>query len=454
MRFRSFLLLVASVAAGVALHACSGASHTSGFEDLDGSNGDGASTSGFLPKPDANGGPTGCKGIACNIVDCGGGTKTTLTGTVFAPTPAQFGKPDPIYNAILYVPNGELQPFPQAVSCDKCGTITSGEPIVTALSGADGKFTLENVPAGDNVPIVMQVGRWRRLVKIPHVEACKDNPLTAEQTRLPRNKAEGDIPLMAVATSPYDPTECILRKIGIDAEEFTVPTKPGRVHIYKGGGATLTGDSPPAASTLWASAQNLERYDIVAFPCQTDSGMKPDVAGRANVLAYADKGGRAFVTDLSKDLIQQGPAPWQATGTFGGSYTDPALIDTTFPKGIALAEWLQAIGATPTKGQISLQNVVTSLSAVTAPAQRWVYGGNTQTYSFNTPVGAAAEAQCGRVVYSGFHIANPTGGGAAFPGECSATPLSPQEKALEFLLFDLAACIQKDDTKPVPPPVK
>ncbi len=449
MRIRSFFVLfVATSAAGSSLYACAGSSNHSGFDDLDGSNVDGASTSGFLPKPD--GAPTGCKGIACNVVDCGSGTKTTLSGTVYAPTPAQFGKADPIYNAILYVPNGELKPFPETVSCDKCGTITSGEPIVTALSGADGKFTLENVPAGDNVPIVIQVGRWRRLVKLPHVEACKDNALTADQTRLPRNKAEGDIPLMAIATSPYDPTECILRKIGIDAEEFTVPTKAGRVHIYKGGGATLTGDTPPAASTLWASAQNLKRYDIVAFPCQTDPSMKPDTAGRANVLAYADEGGRAFVTDLSKDMIEQGPPAWKQTGTFGGSYTNPALIDTTFPKGVALAEWLQVIGATTTKGQISLQNVVTSLSVVNAPAQRWVYGGNTQTYSFNTPVGADGAAQCGRVVYSGFHIAN--SGGSAFPAECNASPLTPQEKALEFLLFDLAACIQKDDTQPVPPP--
>lgn len=449
MRIRSFwVLFVMSGAAGTALYSCGGSSHNSGFDDPN-SDVDAASSSGFLPKPDGDA-PTGCKGIACRVVDCGSGTKTTLSGTVYAPTPAQYGKADPIYNAILYVPNGELKPFPQAVSCDKCGTITSGEPIVTALSGADGKFTLENVPAGDDVPIVIQVGRWRRLVKIPHVDACKDNALTAEQTRLPRNKAEGDIPLMAIATSPYDPTECILRKIGIDAEEFTVPTKPGRVHLYKGGGATLTGDAPPAASTLWASAQNLKRYDIVAFPCQTDTTMKPDVAGRTNVQTYADEGGRAFVTDLSKDLIQQGPASWQQTGTFGGSYTNPATIDTTFPKGAALAEWLQVIGATPTKGQISLQNVVTSLTAVQAPAQRWVYGGDTQTYSFNTPVGANADAHCGRVVYSGFHIAS--GAGQAFPSECNTSPLTPQEKALEFLLFDLAACIQKDDTAPVPPP--
>lgn len=439
----------------VVAYACGGSTNNNGFDDptLDGG---ASSSSGFVPDGGDAGTPTGCKGLECQITACGNGTKTTISGTVYAPTPAQYGNPDPIYNAILYVPNAPLQPFPKTVSCDKCGTITSGSPIATALSGSDGKFTIENVPDGEDIPIVIQVGRWRRLVKIPKVEACKDNPLDKEQTRLPRNKSEGDIPLMAIATSQYDPTECILRKIGIDAEEFTVPDKDGRVHIYKGGGATLAGSTPPPASALWASPENLKRYDIVALPCQTDSNAKPTGLGANNVGTYADEGGRVFITDLSKDVIQSGPTTWRTTGTFGGaSFSNPGVIDTTFPKGQALADWLFAIGATPQKGQINLTAVVTSLASVTPPSQRWVSGtgagAGIETYSFNTPVPADPAAQCGRVVYSGFHIAQ--SGGGTFPAECSNTPLTPQEKTLEFLLFDLAACIQKDDTPPAPPPV-
>lgn len=441
-------------------YACGGSTNDNRFDDpsLDGG-ASSSSSSGFIPDGGEGGKPVGCKGLECQITACGNGTKTTISGTVYAPTPAQFGNPDPIYNAILYVPNAELQPFPKTVSCDKCGTITSGSPIATALSGADGKFTIENVPDGADIPIVIQVGRWRRLVKIPKVEACKDNPLDKEQTRLPRNKSEGDIPLMAIATSQFDPTECILRKIGIDVEEFTVPTKDGRVHLYKGSGATLEGDTPPPASALWASPENLKRYDIVALPCQTVASYKPSGTGVTSVGTYADEGGRVFITDLSKDVIQNGPTTWRNTGTFGGaSFTNPGVIDTTFPKGQALADWLFAIGATPQKGQIKLDAVVTSLSAVMPPSQRWVsgtgsgvMGGGIETYSFNTPVPAAPADQCGRVVYSGFHIAQ--SGGTSFPTECMSTPLTPQEKTLEFLLFDLAACIQKDDTPPAPPPV-
>lgn len=395
-------------------------------------------------------GQAGCKNLQCKQVACAGGGKTTVSGTVYAPTPAAYGPADPIYNAIVYVPNGTPEAFKPGATCDKCGTVASGEPLVTALSGANGKFVIENVPVGTDIPLVIQVGRWRRQVKIPKVAECTDTPLDKELTRLPRSKAEGDIPLMAIATSPYDPTECIMRKIGIADEEFTVPSASGRVHIYKGAGATLAGATPPASTTLWQTPANLAKYDIVAFPCQTSGG--PDAAGRANIQTYADTGGRVFVTDLSQDVVKLNTA-WAPTANWSvtGSYTNPATIDQTFPKGKALADWLSAIGATPTPGQMNLTGTYARFTSAIAPAQRWVYSATTsQTYSFNTPVGAAADAQCGRVVYSSFHIAS--GAGASFPSECTSAPLTAQEKVLEFLLFDLSSCIQKDDTAPVPPP--
>src|SRR5205814_558920 len=137
--------------------------------------------------------PANCMPLVCNdgtTQYCG----NTGNGKVFAGTdPARFGAADPLYNAIVYVPNAQVQPFPTTgVSCDRCGAPASGSPLVSAISGPDGSFTLRNVPAGNNIPLVIQLGRWRRQVTIPTVTACTNNPVAASLTRLPRNHNEGD----------------------------------------------------------------------------------------------------------------------------------------------------------------------------------------------------------------------------------------------------------------------
>jgi hypothetical protein len=319
------------------------------------------------------------------------------------------------------------------------------------------------VPVGNNIPLVIQVGRWRRQVTIPTVTKCVDNPVAADLARMPRNKSEGDIPHIAIASSTYDAEECILKKMGVDDAEFTDPGKNGRIHIYHGNGVT-TPNSPPMAN-LWADVKTMKQYDMMLFPCSSAPtiGSDPGAPGAA-LEDYMNAGGRVFATDLSyswfkdnKGTSNQLPntAKWTTWGGIGVNPL-PATIDQSFPKGKALAEWLKNIGATPTLGSISLQETYHVVDGVNAPTSRWLYStspASVQTLSFKTPLGKPADQQCGRGVYSNFHVANgQSGGGQTFPAECNSSPLSAQEKVMEFMFFDLGSCVQDDTVPPQPPP--
>lgn len=417
--------------------------------------------------PDATPEDAGCTGLACKRVYCPDGGTTSLSGTVVSPRP---GDPDPIYNAIVYVPNSTVQPFPDGVTCDQCGAAVSGNPIAVAVTGVDGKFTLTDVPVDDDIPLVVQLGRWRRQVKVPHVAACADTPLTTDLTRFPRNHTEGDIPRMALKTGDSDSPECVLRKMGIDEAEFTAPDGGGRIELYRGVLAnppTLDGGLPEAGALL-DDATRMHRYDLVLLPCDGDT-FTPDPQSMQNLEAYANVGGRIFASHYSYEWIENAPPPskwpntvvWNPAPTIPPSGTNvPGYIDTAFPKGKAMSDWLQNLGAADGGVIPVLWQPRRDVDAVVdgGGALHWITSkapDQVEHFSFNTPLGADAGAQCGRVVFNDFHTVNVFGGQTGtFPSECTpkTEPLTSQERVFEFMLFDLSSCVQKDDLPPVPPP--
>ena len=117
-----------------------------------------------------------------------------------------------------------------------------GAPLASALTDTQGRFTLtlEPVPSTTNVPLVMQVGKWRRQIMIPSLTTCANNALTdKDQTRLPRSQGGGQHPA-------HRRDDGRRRRARVPAapdrhrRHASSPTTrgTGRVHLYAGGDGT------------------------------------------------------------------------------------------------------------------------------------------------------------------------------------------------------------------------
>jgi hypothetical protein len=402
-----------------------------------------------------------------------------VSGTILDPA----GK-NPLYNVVVYVPNATPQPFTDHATCDTCADLYTGQPLVTASTGPDGTFTLSNVPAGSNIPLVVQIGKWRRQLTIPMVSPCTNNPLDPMTTRLPRNRTEGDLPKIAVSTGGADSLECLLQRIGVDDAEYASGSATGgqRIQIFQGtGGSQVSGGSLASQSSLWDSEADLAQYDIVMLSCEGDeyANTKP-ASSLAALEAYANAGGRVFASHFHYYWFEgagastdfRGTATWDPGSNgigVGAESQTSASINTSFPKGAALDKWLGITNALQADGTLAIEDSRQNASvnpAVNVGSQDWItdvtvptlpHGGGPTTmyFDFNTPVSSPAASQCGRVVFSDLHVGaasnDYSNGDNTVPGGCTVGDLSPQEKALEFMLFDLSSCVTPDTQPPAPP---
>ncbi len=433
-----------------------------------------------------------CQNLQCQQVTCQSGD-TTVTGIVYDPA----GK-DPLYNVFVYVPNAPLAAITTGPVCTACQAPASGSPVVSATTNEKGEFVLKNVPVGKDIPLVMQLGKWRRKVILPEVTACVDNKYNTKTApnqfesliRLPKKQAEGsaddNIPLIAMVTGSCDYAECFLpTSIGIDASEYGGPTSTKRVRFYRGSDSTSK-QLPPSPGTgtgLWSNLNEMMKYDIIFGSCEC-SAEDRTANGYTNLKKYLEAGGRAFGTHYYYNFFAttaqcsssfdycNAPSDFGSVAQWvGGGYDNdppPYYIDQSFPKGKAMAEWLANVRPLdPSKGRIdSMYDLRHDVDAVNSKATRWLYSGsqNSTPYktlylSFNTPVNQTADKQCGRAVYSDVHVSGSsfsTYTTQAFPQWCgSRAPGSGYEKneaALKFLFFDLSSCVQDDKIPPIEPP--
>ncbi|HEY0466031.1 MAG TPA: hypothetical protein VGC79_17595, partial [Polyangiaceae bacterium] len=467
----------------------------------------------------------------------------------------------------------------------------AGSPLLSegdqagTYTDVDGSFTLKNVPVGKDVTLVIQLGRWRRVFKVAVDNPCAANPIPDKTLLMPKKQSEGNIPLMAMVTGEVDSLECVLRKMGIDASEFTNPSGNGRVQFYLGSGADESTEhsgqkidaNTPWQKTLFAVDATtgkpvINNYDMTILACQ--GGAFAQAAAHQTALrSYAASGGRVFATHYNytwltnndENTAQAGKADnWSEVAKWHQDESDKpnsavGHIDlVSNPKGAAFQGWLEAVNAsTPNSGTISV-NVVRhdsdSISSVAGQTQQWLYrdgvnyrtcsrskqtctsnascaarvcnlntafdcstnactkvcannvtkvcsqnsecpgsncatqncGNNTCSnasdysvthvplhFTYNTPVNLVEDLtatppalQCGRVLFSDFHVEDAMEHDKTFPEQCGKvctkdsdcgtggacsggyclTPMTAQEKLLEYMIFDLGSCVPPPTT--------
>jgi hypothetical protein len=375
-----------------------------------------------------------CKGLQCAVQSCGGSTNgTTISGKVFDPA----GN-NPLYNAWVYIPvdpAAPLPPFTQGVTCDTCAGAGTFNALSVAQTADDGTFTLTKVPSGTNIPIIVQMGKWRRKITLPAVAPCVNNALNDGTLRLPRNRFDGDgntadIPQIAFVSGNADPFQCMLLKTGLDPNEFgSLTLNPERrIHYYNSPDAPSSSIDSSfgnviTADTLWNSKTNLAKYDVVILACEgKEYTTKKSTSGYANLVNYAAVGGRLFMSHYSYVWMKYNtpwkaiPAGWGTTSSVDTQDPMTAYIDTTTPKGVAFSDWLYNVGASTAKGQLVLHQArQDTTSPLAAAAQSWMSATDTvsgalnpplysPSFTYNTPITSPAASQCGRVVFSDFHV--------------------------------------------------
>lgn len=276
------------------------------------------------------------------------------------------------------------------------------------------------------------------------------------------------MPQIALTAGGCDGLGCMLKKIGIDDSEFGTTNDPNRaVHIFKGSGVSVP--AWPDAQVLWKDANLMKKYDQLILSCEcsevlNNKGTAGTQAFQA-VTDYMAAGGRIFTTDFmytwykfSSDPAMTsigmitGGAPAQ-TGGFA------VRLDTSFPKGKALADWLSVAFPTSQKELPKFDVVFANLQSIDA-SKGQVWGNDPaappkpRIFTVNTPAGKPVAQQCGKGVHIDVHVNNSDQVNAGFPASGCGTAMKEGEGLLAFFMFDLASCIQKDNEPPPKPPVK
>src|SRR5262249_8279883 len=143
-------------------------------------------------------------------------------------------------------------------------------------------------------------------------------------------------------------------------------------------------------SNLWGNFGKLKDYDMAIFSCEgyeaPESKGTYGASAFGEVTKYLNAGGRIFTTDFQYTWYRYSPDPGlgakssanvsqDGIGSITGNAPDganPITLDTSFPKGKALADWLVNVFPSSPYGSVTMDWVFANLGAL-APdkAQVW-----------------------------------------------------------------------------------
>lgn len=444
-----------------------------------------------------------CEGGACGV--CPAGSAATVTGRVLDPgghnpvAHAVVFVPDP--RAAL----PGLAGMPMPCGCDGLYPMTVLAVTSTDTDGRFTLADIPSPAVTNGaLTVVAQVGKWRVRTTFSGVVTCASNgapdvrlPSSGAEGDLPDiaiSTGGADslecLPIrMGIAASEYAPG-------GATADP------DHHVRIFQGAqGPNTSTPAPQSSVSLYDTAGDLAAHDLVLFSCEgaETTGGNPGTpmtgAYQQNLYDYVRGGGRALTSHLhdaffrsTKDGGAQGFASGNVlgagapVGTFQGSGSMPEMIDdaVTFPVDVDTAEpdggpfaegadllaWLTGIGAV--KGNLAFSEQFVRENVVSLndpPTQEWLHLdpsvdsgtviGASQLFTLDTPR-SGSPGTCGRIAYSDVHVSGPPGsivaiapadypdagpGGGIVPEGCTNRPLTPQESALEYMLFNLSSCL-------------
>ena len=207
---------------------------------------------------------TSCTLGPCQQKACANGGKTTVHGTVYDPA----GKV-PLYNVVVYVPKGDVPPLASGATCDRCDG-NSVSAVASALTDTHGNFVLNDVPVGNNIPLIMKVGKWRRQIKIPTVTACSDLALTdVNQTRLPPSSQR--VTSRSSPSPPGGPT-----RWSVSPGAWGSTTRSSRPTAAKGEFTFTLGARSPRWAAAWGERRRRRGRHVLHF----DQGLRCDLEWR------------------------------------------------------------------------------------------------------------------------------------------------------------------------------